>query len=323
MLSRVAERMYWLGRYVERAENTTRLISVNTNLVMDLPKVKHIWRSLLEITGAEVAFHNRFSKLDERNVIKFLLDDEFNSIRSSIRYARENARTTREILPNDAWILINELDLYLKKHKDKGVKRDGRHKFLADIIGVCNELTGVLANSMSVDLAYNFIEVGRKLERADMTTRTVDVGCLSLLNPEGVGITEYENILWMNVLQSVSGYQMYRQHVQDRVNGEDVVDFLLKNRKFPRAVAHCLSKVDECCNQLPRSDNPLREINQAQRNLDQNDVIRLLNEGQLHDYIDVIQKDLAEIHGELQRTWFQHEMTLEAHGLQKRLQFAD
>jgi uncharacterized alpha-E superfamily protein len=324
MLSRVAERMYWLGRYIERAENTTRLISVNTNLVMDMPKVKHIWEGLILITASEERFAQRFTRADERNVIKFLLDDEHNSIRASIRMARENARTTREILPNEAWVLINELDLFIKKQKDQGIKRDGRHKFLQDIIGVCHELTGVLASSMSVDKAYSFIELGRKLERADMTTRIVDVGCLSMINTEMAESAEYEDMLWMNVLRSLAGYQMYRQHVKDRVNGEDVVDFLLKNRNFPRAVAHCLQKANESCQALPRNENVLRDISQAQRHLDQNDVIKLLNKTMLHEFIDEVQLDLAGIHSEVSRTWFSHDLnSVESIGSQKRLEFTD
>ena len=307
MLSRVAERMYWFGRYIERAENIARLVSVNTNLILDLPRVKHIWSSLIEITGGEERFEQRFTKVDERNVIKFLLDDEQSSIRSSIQMARENARTTREIMPTEAWVQVNELSLYLKKNTGKGVKRDGRHRFLADIIGMCNQLTGLLVGSMSADVAYNFIKIGRNLERADMTTRIVDVGCLTLLNPNEIETNEYDSILWMNVLRSLTGYQMYRQHVQDRVNGEDVVDFLLKNRKFPRGVAHCLTEVGNCCRQLPRNDSALRSITHAQRNLDHNDVIKLLNESLLHQFIDELQLDLADIHSELSGTWFKYE----------------
>ena len=97
MLSRVAERMYWFGRYVERAENTARLISVNTNLTLDLTRVGYIWESLISITGVEEAFSKRFSNKDERNVVRFLLEDPSGSIRQSIAAARENVRTTREI----------------------------------------------------------------------------------------------------------------------------------------------------------------------------------------------------------------------------------
>ncbi len=324
MLSRVAERMYWLGRYMERAENTTLLISVNTNLIMDMPKVKHIWQSLIQIAGVEEAFHKRFSKVDERNVIKFLLDDEQSSVTASIKMARENARTTREILPNEAWVLINELDLYTKNHKGNGLKREGRHRFLGDLRALCHQLTGVLANSMSIDKAYYFIELGRKLERADMTTRIVDVGCLNLINPEIQSNPEYNDILWMNVLRSLAGYQMYRQHVQDRVNGEDVVDFLLKNRSFPRAVSHCLEMTDRYCQALPRNESTLRQISQARRHIDLNNVINLLNESQLHEFIDEVQLNLGLIHNEINSTWFAHEIvSLETSGSQKRLDFID
>lgn len=324
MLSRVAERMYWLGRYMERAENTSLLISVNTNLILDMPKVKHIWQSLIQIAGVEEAFHKRFSKVDERNVTKFLLDDENSSVTASIKMARENARTTREILPNEAWILINELDLYIKKHKEKGLKREGRHEFLEGLRALCHQLTGVLANSMSMDTAYHFIELGRRLERADMTTRIVDVGCLNLTNPEIQSNPEYNDILWMNVLRSLAGYQMYRQHVQDRVNGEDVVDFLLKNRKFPRAVAHCLEMADKSCQALPRNESTLRQISQARRHIDQNNVINLLNDSQLHEFIDEVQLDLGRIHNEVNSTWFAHDIVNpDVSGSQKRLEFVD
>lgn len=308
MLSRVAERMYWFGRYVERAENTARLIRVNTNLTLDLPKVKHIWDSMIEISGTEDAFSRRYTRVDERNVVKFLLQDEPASIRTSVRKARENARTTREIIPTEAWYLINELYLYLKRNADKGIKREGRHRLLTDIINLCNRLTGLLAGGMSEDTAYNFIKIGRNLERADMTTRIVDAGCLHLLNPEQADILEYDSILWMNVLQSLTAYQMYRQHVQDRVNGEDVVDFLIKDPKFPRAVIHCIGEVLECCEQLPNHDNALRSIGHTQRAINNSDVIALLNEGKLHDYIDELQLDLADIHEQVSGTWFGHEV---------------
>jgi uncharacterized alpha-E superfamily protein len=304
MLSRVAERMYWFGRYVERVENTARLISVNTNLMLDLPKVNYIWGSLISITGYENQFLKRFSIQDEKNVIRFLLEDESCSIRKSVSMARENARTSREVMPNEAWEKVNELYLFLQKNKSSGVKREGRHQFLSDVMNQCHELTGYLAGSMSNDIAYNFIKIGRNLERADMTTRILDVGCLNLINPEHPHITEYENILWMNVLKSLTAYQMYRQHVRDRVNGEDVVDFMIKDQKFPRAVSHCLSEVNECFESLPHSDHPLRSVTHAQRMINNNDVITLLNESKLHEFIDEVQLDLGEIHGQLAATWF-------------------
>ncbi|MBO6565226.1 MAG: alpha-E domain-containing protein [Pseudomonadales bacterium] len=304
MLSRVAERMYWFGRYVERIENTARLISVNTNLVLDLPHVKYIWGSLLSITGYEKQFFERFSVEDERNIIKFLLDDDSCSIMMSVRMARENARTTREIMPNEAWEKINRLYLYLQKNIQKGVKRDGRHQLLKDITAQCQELNGYLAGCMSADEAWAFMKIGSDLERADMTTRILDVGCLNLLNTEHPEIREQETILWMNVLQSLTAYQMYRQHVDDTVNGEDVAAFLLLDEKFPRSVAHCLYDVNEAFRSLPNHEMPLKNITQTQRNISHADIPKLLGGPGLHKFIDDLQSDMASIHGDIAATWF-------------------
>ncbi len=304
MLSRVAERMYWFGRYVERIENTARLISVNTNLVLDLPHVKYIWGSLISITGYEKQFADRFSIEDERNVIKFLLDDDSCSIMMSVRMARENARTTREIMPNEAWEKINRLYHYLTKNIHRGIKRDGRHKLLQEVTAQCQELTGYLAGCMSVDEAWNFMKIGSDLERADMTSRILDVGCLNLLNTEHPEIREQEMILWMNVLQSLTAYQMYRQHVDDTINGEDVAEFLLLDEKFPRSVAHCLYDVNEAFRSLPNHEEPLRSVTQTQRNINQADIPRLLGGTGLHKLIDDLQSDMANIHNDIAATWF-------------------
>lgn len=304
MLSRVAERMYWFGRYIERIENTARLISVNTNLALDLPRVKHIWSSLISITGYEDSFFSRFSIQDERNVMKFLLDDDRCSILSSVRMARENARTTREIMPREAWIKVNKLYLDVEKNLSKGVKRDGRHELLGDIISACQELNGYLSSCMSVNEAYNFLRIGTNIERADMTTRILDVGCLNLLNDENPETLEYESILWMNVLMSLTAYQMYRQHVDDTINGEDVSGFLLKDEMFPRAVAHCLADIRTSFNLLPNPEKPLKAINRAARVVRKADVAALLDAGELHDFIDDIQAELGVIHNNVNTAWF-------------------
>lgn len=306
MLARVAERMYWFGRYLERTENIARLINVNTNLALDLPKVKHIWGSMIDITGTTTEFGERFTRLEERNVVKFLLDDEHHSIQASIRRARENARTTREIIPTETWEMVNELHIYVRQNLDKGLTRAGRHRFLTGILSRCQQVNGLLSNNMSENAAHYFIRIGRNLERADMTTRIVDVGCLNLMQPDA-DLTEYENILWMNVLLSLSAYQMYRQHVLDTVNGEDVVDFLIKDDKFPRAVSSCLTAVQNCCERLPKNDPALRTVNHVRRVVAGSDVIDLLKESKLHEFIDDLQQDLADIHNSVANNWFGHE----------------
>jgi len=309
MLSRVAERMYWFGRYSERVENTDRLVSVNANLLLDLPKmVKHIWGDLINITGVSDVFFRKFSRPDERNVVKFILADESNpaSLVCSVRGARENARTTREIIPAEAWEEINELHLYVKKNVSKALVREGRHRFLNDVMTFCQQLTGLLYGNMSHGNAYDFIRIGMNLERADMTTRIVDVGCMNLMQEQEDIPDSFDDILWMNVLRSLSAYQMYRQNVRDRVNGEDVVDFLLKDPEFPRSVGHCLAELEACFNRLPHNDLPLRSILHLRRLINEVSASNLMESNRLHSFIDDVQVELADIHNQVAQTWFGH-----------------
>ena len=307
MLSRVAERMYWFGRFNERSENIARLVSVNANLLLDLPKmVKHIWADLINITGGSELFYKRFTRADERNVIKFILADESNptSLVCTVKAARENARTTREIIPAEAWEKINEFHLYVKKNVDKALKREGRHKFLNDVLMYCQQMTGLLFGNMSHGKAYNFIRIGMNIERADMTTRIVDVGCMNLMQEQAEIPDAYDNILWMNVLRSLSAYQMHRQNVLDRITGRDVVEFLLKDAEFPRSVGHCMSELEYCFSKLPHNDLPLRSITHLSRIINETNLDKLMASNRLHAFIDDIQIDLGEIHNQVCSTWF-------------------
>jgi uncharacterized alpha-E superfamily protein len=308
MLSRVAERMYWYGRYNERVENTARLLSVYSNLLMDLPGgVKHIWQDLIKITGGIDSFYENFKHPTERNVVKYLLTDKKNpnSLVCAVSAARENARTTREIIPAEAWEKINELYLYVQKNSDNALKQSSRQKLLNVVITYCHQMTGLLYGIMSHGSAYNFIHMGMNLERADMTTRIIDVGCINLLQVQDDIPDAYDNVLWMNVLRSLSAYQMYRQYVKDRVNDKDVVNFLLKNQEFPRSVSHCMTELKTRFMKLPDHDLPLREVTHTQRVIKKIDSEELIKSG-LHEFIDEIQIDFADIHSVIGQTWFGH-----------------
>ena len=268
-----------------------------------------IWASLIDITGSNSLFYNKFTRTDERNVIRFMLADADNpgSLFSTVKLARENGRVTREILPSEAWERINEFYLYVKKNADKSIKRDGRYKFLNEVTRFCNQITGQLFDGMSHGHAYSFVRLGINLERADMSTRIVDVGCLNLLRKNDRVNEVFNDLLWMNVLRSLSAYQTYRQHVKDRVNGEDVVEFLLRDRDFPRTVNHCLYEINKCFTRLPKNDIPLRGITQTQRLVHETNTAKLLETG-LHEYIDQIQIELANLHILIAQTWFGHDV---------------
>ena len=310
MLSRVAERIYWQARYLERAENTARLLDVFSTLLLDLPSgTKLSLRSLVEITGTDRAFDEKYKQANERNVMRFLLLDSASSLLNTLENTRENARTTREIMPLEAFEQINDLFHYAKDSAADSISGGSRHKFLEEIISNCHEISGLMAGSMSRGAAYSFVRLGRSLERADMASRIVDVGSGNLLPDIGSGRKQaesnepYENTLWMSILRSLTAYQMYRQHVKHRVNGEDVVRFLLQDDDFPRAATHALTTITKVLKHLPKNSKSTTQVNKTLRMIERGDISKLLAAG-LFQYLDDLQVEIAKIHTSIVDTWF-------------------
>ena len=317
MLSRVAERIYWLGRYLERIENTARLVSVYGNVLLDLPRpAKLVWESLIAITGSGEDFATRYASADEHSVVCFYLTDRDNpaSIVNSADNARENARTVREMVPSSIWEGINDLHIYLHDNVASALARRGRDAFLGRVIESCQYLVGSMAGSMSRDAAYHFLRAGRYLERADMTSRIVDVGTANVFpwgtgGRDGMGATResdpYESILWMNVLRSLNALQMYRRLVPDRICAEEVVAFLLQDPNFPRAVANCLEALQSCLRHLPRNEAAASTVTAAIGHVSQAKVAGLLEEGGVHEFIDQMQIEFNALHAVINASWFE------------------
>jgi uncharacterized alpha-E superfamily protein len=305
MLSRVAERVYWMGRYVERAESTARLVNAYTTQVMDLPiRVEPGWKQLVDITGAHRLFDERYTHYDERSTIGFLVADPDHpgSIMSSLAMVREHVRTTRDVLPTEAWEHANELYLYARANVEQAIGRKHRFFFLKNVIFRCQQIAGLLAGTMSHGTAHEFVCIGRNLERADMTTRIVD-SAVFILMPRKEAPGEYDSILWVNVLKSLSAYQMYRQHVRKRVMAEEVVQFLLKDLQFPRTVCHALAAGVTSLGMLPRNAAALRSLGRVQARVAAADVRTMSLDG-LHQLIDEVQSDLGDVHEQIRATWF-------------------
>ena len=306
MLSRVAERLYWLGRYVERAENTARLIAVNNNLMLDMPSSADVlWEALLDILAAGADFRSRYSSVSERNVIRWVLAEEVNpsSLVSSLRAARENARTVREVLPSESWELVNDLFWSAREAAESATARKSRQGYLDQVVLKSQQFAGMLHNTMSHREPFQFLMLGMLLERMDMTSRIVDVGAASVLRRVGTELAAYENILWMNVLLSLSAYQMYRQQVRERVNGPDVVRFLLHDNAFPHAIAYCVDALEHALGQLPRNRTPLQGNRRLLQKLARANPDALLATG-LHEFLDELQVELGALHAQLVATWF-------------------
>lgn len=308
MLARVAENMYWMSRYVERAEDMARLVNVNTNLLLDLPKgIAPGWRPLVTIIGAEAAFAEKYGDAgDEAKVLRFLIADRENaqSVLSSVAWARENARTVRDVVPREAWEEINGLYHYTRDNVQGGLTKRGRFAFLSSVIRRVQTLTGLLAGCMSHGEGYSFIQLGRHLERADMITRILDVRTASLIQGDVPNLRSFDNIQWMSVLKSLTGYQMYRLEMQGRVQRTEVLRFLLQSDKFPRSVLRCLNELSNRIATLgPSHEAPLRAVNRLQRLLAEAEM-HTLSQERLHVFIDDLQLGFADVHSAIESAFF-------------------
>ncbi len=306
MLSRVANKIYWMARYLERAENTARLINVNTHLLFDLPKrVKLGWEPIVDITSRKDYFYSQYEEADERSVIRFMVTDLRNpgSILSALNMARENTRTIRDIIPREVWEQVNALHLTAKTNARSVQTQRHRYDYLRSIILGVQTISGMLAGTMTHDAGYNFLRMGRNLERADMTTRIIDVRSASLLPDMSEVLSPFENLQWVSVLKSLTAYQMYRREMRLRISRPDVLRFLLQEERFPRAFYHGICQVHTCLENLPRNEKILPLITRVQQKL-QNSRLDAFDQGKLHEFIDELQLGVIKIHDSIDKTYF-------------------
>ena len=306
MLSRVAENVYWLARYLERAENTARLVNVNANLLLDLPpEYRPGWLALIDITGSRELFDAREKRAEERDIVHFLIADLDNpgSILSSVRSARENARMLRDVLPNEVWEHMNELFMEIKEKLPAALSKRTRFHFLQRIIRGMQTLTGELEGTMSRNDAFTLLMLGRNLERADMTSRIIDVRSAQLLPADAPGFRPFDTIQWLNLLKTLSGYQMYRLSQRTRVSRSAVLDFVLRDLQFPRACLFCLKEVEHFLRALPRSAGVLGSLEGARSFLD-NATLATLDQPGLHELIDRLQLHIIVVHEGIAQTYF-------------------
>ncbi|MDN7125192.1 alpha-E domain-containing protein [Pseudidiomarina terrestris] len=306
MLSRVASNIFWMGRYLERAENTARVINVNSHLLMDLPRtVKLGWEPIIDILSVREDFYENYEEADEHSVVKYMVTDKNNpsSIISSLTMARENARTIREILPTETWEQINSLYLSAMQNRASMLGRRHRYEALGDVIRSNQTITGMLSGTMTQDEGYAFLRIGRNLERGDMTTRIIDVRSATLLPELDTEQSAFENIQWMGVLKSMSAYQMYRREMRLRINRADVLKFLLQEPRFPRSLLHTLKQVKALLQELPQHDNAIVRIDKLRSTL-LDAKPQSLKQDSLHEFIDEMQLGLIKIAEEINETYF-------------------
>ena len=305
VLSRVAERVYWMARYLERVENTARMVLVYTDLLMDLPKEVNLsWYNLIVLNNATEEYLERYTVRDERNVVKFILADDTNpgSIQSTLKMVRENARTSRDVVPEATWEYVNELYLYVGENVQQGINRGSRREFLEDIIKACHQISGLLANSMSKDATSEFLRLGRTLERADMATRILDAGTSVGMDAEEQA-PNLPQVVWGNVLHSVDAYQPYLRAVRGPITGAGVAEFLLKDDQYPRSVTFCLNRAESAIARLPRGEMVKQQFQTVKKAVDKYTDYDNLQQD-FRDHLNDIQLKLGTLHDRFSDTWF-------------------
>ena len=247
MLCRVAESLYWMSRYLERAENQARFIDVTSNIALGYRgREDDLWSSLLHAGGDVEPFEERYSAKTRDNVIRYLLFDRqnLNSVVSCLAAARENARSIRENLTTPMWESVNRFYLRVRKAAAEATQvLKQPYQFLEQIKRSSHQMIGVTAATWSRGEAWHFATIGYQLERADKTSRILDVKYFILLpNPTQVG-SPVDVVQWGALLESTSGLQMYRR-AHGRILPTNVLDFMILNPRFPRSLRHCVREAE-------------------------------------------------------------------------------
>ncbi|MEL7154962.1 MAG: alpha-E domain-containing protein [Actinomycetota bacterium] len=306
LLSRVAESAYWAGRYLERAEGTARLVKAHADLVIDLPSDATVgWWPLLAVTGVGYDPDAPHDEIHEEDVVDELVvaADNPSSICSSVAAVHRNLRITRSVMPLDAAEVLIDLHHHVRDNAGQAIHRRSRNQFLTSVIRGCQTLSGTLAETMCHDDAFCFFTVGRQLERADLTTRVLDVHAGILHGRDDDALTPYHDLYWASTLRSVSALQAFRRRGQP-ASPATTLSFLLRDPKCPRTVGSCLIEASRWLLEIPRHDQAMAACAGVETLLQGVDVIDLLD-GKLHDFVDELQLALSDLHQQVESTWFE------------------
>jgi uncharacterized alpha-E superfamily protein len=306
-----------MARYLERAENTARLVSVFTDTRLDHPDpAERIWETALDITGALEDFRGRGLEYTEPDVAEFLLSDPRSpaSLLNICARARENNRTLLEILPRESWEEINELHQLAAQPGASEAQRRGEH--LREVIGRAQAIAGLFLGGMNDDEGYAFLRLGRAIERGDFAVRVM-LGHFHVVEQGTDDSQSLRGADWVGVLRSLTAFQMYRRSVQGPVTGVRVVRFLTCSTVFPRSIAYCAKEVEQALARLPNS----RSVAATAADL----ASELLNEKCVSGIeadspalLVKIQADLSALHERITAGYFTHRVTARTKAIQSQ-----
>ncbi len=320
MLCRVANSLFWMSSYLERAENAARFIDVNLSMLLDLPRESQFgnpWEPLINITGDEVYFKEKYKEANAENVIHFhTFDGDYpNSILSCLIAARENARSIREIISSEMWEQVNKLYLMVRKAAETSNRgfEDSPH-FFKQIKMDCHLFAGVTNATMNQGEEWDFVQLGRYLERADKTSRILDVKYFLLLPRVDLVGSALDKIQWAALLKSTSGLEAYRKKYR-QISPSNVVEFLMLDPQFPRSILHCIAMAYRSLYSVAahsggsQNSLPERRLGKLRAKLNYSVVEEVIQTG-LHEYIDEIQEELNLVLDAIHETYFVPQMYL-------------
>jgi uncharacterized alpha-E superfamily protein len=239
MLSRIADSLFWMARYMDRAENAARLLDVTYHMLLEQSQQTYNlrWDAVIRITGSQDLFQEMYKKADPDKVCDFLLfrDDNPNSAVSCITYVRENARAIRDRMSREMWENVNGLYHRVKAMQENTESRNGLHEFCREIISGSHAFNGITDSTLPHDEGWHFLQAGRALERAESTARVVDVEYHKLLETSAAA-SYAGNQQWMAVLKSVAAYEIYRRVYHSAIEPQNVAELLILHPQHPRSI---------------------------------------------------------------------------------------
>jgi uncharacterized alpha-E superfamily protein len=312
MLSRIAESLFWLARYIERAEDTARILDVNYHMLLEQSQQSyHLrWEPLVVMAGEESLFRQVYGEANAENVFEFLAfrQDNPSSIVQCISKARENARTIRDRISREMWEDINGLYYSMTRFNPHEEIAAGPHRFCDKIKFGTHRFHGVTDATMPHDESWQFLQIGWSLERAEMTTRLVDVQYQNFLAELPVA-GAVDNHQWMAVLRSVGAFEAYHRQYHSSIEPEKVAEMLILHPLHPRSIRFSATEVQSGLRAV--SGTSLGSYaNEAERlagriveRLNYDKVNEIFKQG-LHDYLNSLLHMFGSIGDHIARTYF-------------------
>lgn len=343
MLARLAENLFWAGRYVERAEDTARMVDVTYHTLLESPagEVPQAWEQLLEVLHLRAAYGDE--PVEPARVVHFLVLDRDvpGSIISSVGQARENVRSVRELVSSELWEAVNDLHLALGRRDLRRDLADQPYELFGVVRRACMTIYGTASETMPRDEGWRFMALGRMLERAEMTCRLIDVRYAHLEALAGPSrrlsgevdplATDDEDVAgdevargadradfhhWIAVLKSAAAFEAYRRRYRASMDPADVVEFLLLEPDLPRSVVYCLSAAQRLLEDLSggRPSRAVRRVGRASASLQYRDVAELFEVG-LHPFLEEAQARVAQIADAVADEFFRQHPTGALHAI--------